>query len=118
MIDRVRGYDKTRMLKNTDCRQLILPAVRAFSHSVSWRHRPGMTAQQRMFLGDESSHWPHFKNVPWKKARREGHSLSAQQSGGDIVFRVRDRTSVFTNEVFGFSSHSDCQSQAVGLDFD
>ena len=125
IVDRVRGYDKTAHAQKIPiaAKDLIASAVRAFSHSAL---SSGVTVRtdcrtNACVLGDPLELTLVILNFLKNAADAMADvsekviHLSAQQSGGDIVFRVRDYGPPLTNEVFETLSHPTVSHKPHGL---
>lgn len=125
IVDRVRGYDKTTHAQKIPiaAKDLIASAVRAFSHSAL---SSGVTVRtdcrtNACVLGDPLELTlvilNFLKNAAdaMADASEKVIHLSAQQSEGDIVFRVRDYGPPLTNEVFNTLSHPTVSHKPHGL---
>lgn len=125
IVDRVRGYDKTAHAQKIPiaAKDLIASAVRAFSHSAL---SSGVTVRtdcrtNACVLGDPLELTLVILNFLKNAADAMADvsekviHLSAQQSGGNIVFRVRDYGPPLTNEVFETLSHPTVSHKPHGL---
>ena len=125
IVDRVRGYDKTAHAQKIPiaAKDLIASAVRAFSHSAL---SSGVTVRtdcrtNACVLGDPLELTLVILNFLKNAADAMADvsekviHLSAQQSGGNIVFRVRDFGPPLTNEVFETLSHPTVSHKPHGL---
>ena len=125
IVDRVRGYDKTAHAQKMPiaAKDLIASAVRAFSHSAL---SSGVTVRtdcrtNACVLGDPLELTLVILNFLKNAAEAMADAsekvihLSAQQSDGDIVFRVRDYGPPLTNEIFETLSHPTVSHKPHGL---
>ncbi|WP_444483814.1 sensor histidine kinase [Sutterella wadsworthensis] len=125
IVERVRGYDKTAHAQTIPiaAKELIASAVRAFSHSAL---SSGVTVRtdcrtNGCVLGDPLELTLVILNFLKNAAEAMADAsekvilLSAHQSDGDIVFRVRDYGPPLTNEVFETLSHPTVSHKPHGL---